>query len=76
MFRPFDEQFADRCLTAAKKSYEFLQAHPDDHRPDLSAFSTGPYNAPDADDRLWAAVELWETTGESEYLRDFEQRVV
>ena len=42
VFRPFDEEFAQRCLAAAKKSYHFLQQHPEDHRPDLSAFETGP----------------------------------
>jgi endoglucanase len=57
------------------KGYDFLQEHPNDHRPEQSAFSTGGYDAPDSDDRLWAAAELWETTGDSRYLRDFEHRV-
>jgi endoglucanase len=72
--RPFDALYASRCLAAARKSYEFLQANPADHRSDLSAFSTGSYDSPDGDDRLWAAAELWETTGESQFLHDFEQR--
>jgi endoglucanase len=76
VFQRMDEEFAQRCLAAAKKSYGFLQDHPEDHRPDQSAFSTGPYDAADADDRLWAAAELWETTGEARYCRDFEQRVL
>jgi endoglucanase len=57
------------------KGYDFLQEHSNDHRPEQSAFSTGGYDAPDSDDRLWAAAELWETTGDSKYLRDFEHRV-
>ena len=73
--RPFDAPYASRCLSAAKKSYEFLQANPTDHRPDQSAFSTGGYDGPDGDDRLWAAAELWETTGEARFLHDFEQRI-
>jgi endoglucanase len=73
--RPFDALYASRCLAAATKSYEFLQANPADHRPDLSAFSTGGYDSPDGDDRLWAAAELWETTGEVRFLRDCEQRI-
>jgi endoglucanase len=73
--RPFDAPYSTRCLAAAEKSYEFLQANPTDHRPDLSAFSTGGYDAPDGDDRLWAAAELWETTGEARFLHDFEQRI-
>jgi hypothetical protein len=29
-----DAAYSSRCLAAAKKSYEFLQANPTDHRPD------------------------------------------
>ena len=74
-FLPLDSAYSSRCLAAAKKSYEFLQTNPADHRPDLAAFATGGYDAPDADDRLWAAAELWETTGDARYLRDCEQRI-
>jgi endoglucanase len=74
-FRPYDVAFADRCLDAAKKSYEFLKAHPEDHRADLTGFSTGEYQTGDPDDRLWAAAEFWETTGEAEALRDLETRI-
>jgi endoglucanase len=73
-FRPYDVEYADRCLAAARMSYEFLQAHPDDHQADLSAFNTGGYGAPDWDDRLWAAAELWEATGDADVLADFEAR--
>jgi endoglucanase len=74
-FRPYDPAFADRCLEAARKSYDFLKAHPEDHRADLKGFSTGAYQTRDPDDRLWAAAELWETTGEADVLRDLEARV-
>jgi endoglucanase len=74
-FRPFDEAYSNRCLAAAKKSYLFLQAHPEDHRPDLSAFSTGTYDSPDVDDRLWASVEMWETTADNAILHEAEQRI-
>ena len=75
IYARFDGPFSRRCLAAAEKSYNFLQAHPQDHRPELSAFSTGAYASPDADDRLWAAAELYETTGNHVYLRDMEQRL-
>jgi endoglucanase len=75
IYKPLDEPFARRCLAAAEKSYRFLAAHPNDHRPDLSAFKTGAYESPDADDRLWAAAELYETTGQEAYRRDLEQRL-
>jgi endoglucanase len=73
-FRPYDRLYARRCLAAARRAYEFLRAHPADHRADLAGFTTGAYQTDDADDRLWAAAELWETTGERTYLMDFERR--
>ncbi|HYG33253.1 MAG TPA: glycoside hydrolase family 9 protein [Clostridia bacterium] len=74
-FRPYDPAYADQCLAAARKSYAFLQTHPTNHNADLKAFSTGGYGTRDADDRLWAAAELWETTGDSQLLQDLETRL-
>ena len=74
IYKPYDPDYAARCLAAAKKSYDTLQKYPDNIKPDLSAFSTGTYETNDPDDRLWAAVELWETCGDPEYLQDFEKR--
>jgi hypothetical protein len=43
--------------------------------PDITAFTTGAYGVRnDASFRLWAAAELWETTGDAAALADFEQR--
>lgn len=73
-FRPHERAYADRCLEAARRAYDFLRAHPEQQRADLRGFTTGGYQTDDADDRLWAAAELWETTGEARYLSDFETR--
>lgn len=73
-FKPYDAQYADKCLKAAKVSYQFLKANPNNTKPDQSAYSTGEYDSNDSDDRLWAAAEMWEATGESSYLNDFESR--
>ena len=83
IFRPYDREFAARCLQAAQKSYQFLQAHPEYHRADQTGFGTGLYeiNEPDhraggaPQNRLWAAAELWETTGSTDALHDLETRV-
>ena len=83
IFRPYDPVFAGRCLKAAQSSYQYLQAHPEYHPADQTGFSTGAYeiNQPDhrlggaPQNRLWAAAELWETTGSPEALRDVEARV-
>jgi endoglucanase len=71
---PYDAAFAQKCRDAAEKSHAFLDDNPDNHYADQSDFSTGGYVSDDADDRLWAASELWETTGTAEYRDDFETR--
>lgn len=71
---PYDQAYAKTCLDAALRSVEFLRNHPEDKRPDLKDFSTGGYGTSDPDDRLWAAAELWQTTGREEFLKDFEER--
>ncbi len=73
-FREFDPAYADRCLAAARKSWAFLVAHPEHHDADLTGFRTGAYQAHDSVHRLWAVAELWETTGEEAFLKEFEQR--
>ena len=83
IFRPYDPAFADRCLQAAQLSYQFLKAHPEYHQADQTGFSTGTYeiNQPNhrqngvPQNRLWAAAELWETTGSPDALLDLETRV-
>ena len=75
VFRKFDEPFAEKCLAAAVKSHQFLLAHPDDHPADQSGFTTGGYGAEDRDDRLWAAAELWETSGDAACLKELEGRI-
>jgi endoglucanase len=75
-FEPYDRAYSRRCLVAARAAYEFLRAHAESHRADLKGFTTGAYQTGDADDRLWAAAELWETTGEAAYLKDFESHAL
>jgi endoglucanase len=71
-FEPYDEKYAQKCLDAAKKSYKFLMEHRENKMADQSAFRTGSYPTTDQDDRLWASAEMWETTGDPNYLRAFE----
>ncbi|MFZ5985814.1 MAG: glycoside hydrolase family 9 protein [Bacillota bacterium] len=72
IFKPYDAAYAEKCLNAAKVSYAYLKANPNNQSPNQSGFSTGGYDTSDGDDRLWAAAEMWETTGDSTYLSDFE----
>ena len=74
-FQPYDAAYAKKCLDAAKISYKFLQENPQNVAPNQSAFSTGGYGTTDSDDRLWAAAEMWETTGDANCLKDLETRI-
>jgi len=73
-FKPYDAEYARTCLDAAKNSYTFLKNNPDYKRFQQGDFRTGAYQTSDTDDRLWAAAEMWQTTGEAQYLRDFEEK--
>jgi len=76
VYAPYDAQLAAKWLAQAKTGYDVLAAS-SFVSADQSAFSTGTYsNRDDADQRLWAAAEMWETTGEEKYLKDFEKRSV
>ena len=86
IFRPYDRAYASRCLAAAEKSYQFLKAHPEFHRADPAGIHTGSYEIRKTgesshrlngipNNRLWAAAELWETTGQRDVLRDLETRI-
>ncbi|MGM0621878.1 MAG: glycoside hydrolase family 9 protein [Bacteroidota bacterium] len=73
-FEPYDAEYAQKCLDAAWVSYRFLQENPEYKRFVQGDFSTGGYQSRDVDDRLWAAAEMWETTGDAKCLADFEKR--
>ncbi|MBR5116643.1 MAG: glycoside hydrolase family 9 protein, partial [Lachnospiraceae bacterium] len=74
IYRPYDKDFADRLAQAAVLSAQWLKAHRDFlfHNPEEC--KTGTYeDLCDADERLWAAAELYLLTGEEEYLQIMRQ---
>jgi endoglucanase len=73
-FEPYDKAYSQKCLDAAKLSYKFLKENPEDKVFKQGEFKTGGYETSDPDDRLWAAAEMWETTGNPEFLKDFESQ--
>lgn len=75
VFEAYDADYAERLRAAARQSHQFLQSHPDDRRPDISAFSTGGYQTRDDDDRLWALAEFWETEGDAAALEQLESKI-
>jgi endoglucanase len=75
-FMRYDTVYADQCLQAALRSYQFLESHPDYHRPPQKGFRTVGYDShSDWDARLWAEAELWHATGEDRFLAAFESRL-
>lgn len=78
VFAPYDDvtgDYSKQLLAAARLSYEYLSEHPEDVQYDASVLAAGAYQKGDAADRLWAAAELWATTGEEAILADFEGRI-
>lgn len=72
LYRSFDAAFADTCLVRARNAWSFLDANPfivpvgGFHNP--AGTATGEYgDGDDSDERLWAAAELYQTTGDSVY---------
>ncbi|HLW09487.1 MAG TPA: glycoside hydrolase family 9 protein [Fermentimonas sp.] len=75
IFAPYDTEYANRCLSAARLSFNYLIENPEEKPFIQGDFNTGGYQTNDLDDRLWAAAELWESTGEDQYLKYFEKTV-
>lgn len=82
IYLPYDSGSAGKYLAAAQLGYAYLGANagpavPANDDPSDQAdlvFQTGHYTETDPDNRLWAAAEMWETTGDPAALADFETR--
>lgn len=73
VYRPFDAAYADRCLAAAERAYGWAEANPNaSYRNNPPGVQTGGYGDDKAEDeRLWAAAELFRTTGKAAYNEKF-----
>lgn len=71
IYREYDAAFADKCLAAAKNAYTYFFAHQYDSREGFvnpEDVATGEYpDTKNSDEGLYAAVELFLATGNSEY---------
>jgi len=75
LFLPYDTGYASLCLAAAQKSWAYLQAN-GFAAADLSGTNhPGYWRRDDAPERLWAAAELWETTGAADALAAVEAKI-
>jgi endoglucanase len=68
VFRPFDPDFSRLTLAAAERAWRWLSEHPSVVFRNCCGVQTGEYGDGNcADERLWAAAELFRTTGAAEY---------
>ena len=72
-FEPYDAEFSAKARDAALAAWAYLVAH-EAPEPPTNVKYTGYYLTGDADDRTWAAAEIWETTGDATALAEFERR--
>jgi len=65
VYRQFDREFADRCTAASQKAWVWASNHPNAYfTRNPKGILTGGYGDRDArDEMLWAAAELFRTTG-------------
>ncbi len=71
MYGKIDADFANTCLSAAEKAWAWLAANPaaNSYVDDRTFFGTGDYNdSNSADERFWAAAELYRSTKADKYL--------
>ncbi|HTT19750.1 MAG TPA: glycoside hydrolase family 9 protein [Candidatus Sulfotelmatobacter sp.] len=68
VYAPFDGKFAKQNLDAARKAWLWTEEFPNISFHNPPGISTGEYGDDScSDERLWAAAELWRTTGEKAY---------
>jgi endoglucanase len=68
LYQPFDAKFAERNLVAARQAWLWTEKFPNVTFKNPQGISTGEYGDSNcSDERLWAAAELWRTTGEPVY---------
>ena len=71
-YGPYDSVYAKRCLSAARKAWDWCVRNPNVTFRNPPDVGTGEYGDADcADEMLWAAAELWRSTGDAEYEKFF-----
>ncbi len=64
-----DTTFAETCMAAAEKAWDYLQANPNFIFSNPTDITTGEYgDKNDFDERYWATAQMYRATGDSEYL--------
>lgn len=73
IYKNNDSKFAEKCLLAAEKAWNWLINNPEPalfkNPPNMNSGEYGDYS--DLDERYWAAAELYRATGKIEYHDNF-----
>jgi endoglucanase len=80
VYEQYDAKFAETMLDAATLGMQYLSQHSEHvNAPPTgmgATFQTGGYgDGSSQDERLWAKVEYWETTGDSDVLEAIEESI-
>jgi endoglucanase len=72
VYKSFDQKFSDSCLAVSRRAWIYLESHasivPVGGFKNPPGTATGEYgDGNDSDERLWAAAELFSTTGEAQF---------
>jgi len=68
VYKPYDARFAALALEAARRAFAWTEKNPNVIFRNPRGISTGEYGDSNcSDERLWAAAELYRTTGEQAY---------
>jgi endoglucanase len=74
VYKPFDTAFAAKALDAAQRAWAWTEKYPNVTFKNPPGITTGEYGDSNcADERLWAAAELWRTTGDASFNHYFIQ---
>jgi hypothetical protein len=75
VYAPYDAAYGAQLQAMADLSYAYLQANPANVTANISGTPQGNYTQSDGHSRLWAAVEMWESSGDPAALADAEARI-
>ncbi len=68
IYYDIDKDFSEKCLSAAKSAWAFLQENPDLVYENWDEISGAYEDSRDGDERYWAACQMYRATGDTSYL--------
>ena len=72
-YQKYDQDFAQKCLSAAEKAWEYLIKAPNSIFKNPEGITTGEYGGRgDVDSRYWAAAQLFKATNKEVYKKEAE----